>query len=66
MIRLTNSQRTIAMIGLDDTDHPEVGCTTHAFNELIARISEETPSEVMERRLAVSYTHLTLPTNREV
>ena len=51
MIRLTNSQRTIAMIGLDDTDHPEVGCTTHAFNELIARISEETPSEVMERRL---------------
>ncbi len=51
MIRLTKSQRTIVMIGLDDTDHPEVGCTTHSLNELISKISEENQSDVLERRL---------------
>tara|TARA_Y100001970_G_scaffold294277_1_gene449651 strand:- start:3313 stop:4542 length:1230 start_codon:yes stop_codon:yes gene_type:complete len=39
------------MIGLDDTDHPDVGCTTHALDSLVSRISDEPWSEILERRL---------------
>jgi len=51
VIRLTKSHRTTVMIGLDDTDHPDVGCTTHALDSLVSRISEEHWSEILERRL---------------
>ena len=38
-------------LGLDDTDHPEVGCTTESMNDLLVRISREISSTIEERRL---------------
>ena len=42
----------VLRIGLDDTDHPLSGCTTSAFDELIALLLERIPdAEVNERAL---------------
>ena len=38
-------------IGLDDTDHPEVGCTTERMDNLIRTIRSDLDVEVVERRL---------------
>ncbi len=38
-------------IGLDDTDHPEVGCTTERMDNLIRTIRSNLDVEVVERRL---------------
>ena len=38
-------------IGLDDTDHPEIGCTTEKFDNLIGTIEAELDVHVRERRL---------------
>jgi len=38
-------------IGLDDTDHPEVGCTTSSFDELLSQILEAMDCTIIERRL---------------
>ena len=40
-----------ARIGLDDTDHPEFGCTTYSFDELIGCLREIDGLIVKERRL---------------
>ena len=40
-----------ARIGLDDTDHPEFGCTTYSFEELIGCLREIEGLIVKERRL---------------
>ena len=42
----------VLRIGLDDTDHPLLGCTTSAFDELITLLLERIPdAEVHERAL---------------
>jgi tRNA(Ile2)-agmatinylcytidine synthase len=41
----------LARIGLDDTDHPEVGCTTERMDDLIRTIRYELDVVVVERRL---------------
>ena len=38
-------------LGLDDTDHTEVGCTTSSFDELLSEIQEGLKCEIIERRL---------------
>jgi len=51
VIGLTGDQSITAIIGLDDTDHPETGCTTHSFDSLLRIISGTQGLEVTERRL---------------
>ncbi len=51
MIGLIDDQRITVIIGLDDTDHPETGCTTHSFDSLLRTISDSNMFEVSERRL---------------
>ena len=42
----------VLRIGLDDTDHPLLGCTTSAFDELITLLLERIPdAEVHELSL---------------
>ena len=41
----------ICRIGLDDTDHVEVGCTTSSFDHLLTEISSAMHCKVIERRL---------------
>ena len=41
----------ICRIGLDDTDHVEVGCTTSSFDHLLTEISSSMHCKVIERRL---------------
>ena len=48
-------------IGLDDTDHPDGGCTTFDLNSLADLLVSEVPS--FREIETVSYTHLTLPTS---
>ena len=38
-------------IGLDDTDHIEVGCTTSSFDHLLTEICERMECHIVERRL---------------
>ncbi len=38
-------------LGLDDTDHAEVGCTTERMNDLLITISRGLSSKLVERRL---------------
>ena len=38
-------------LGLDDTDHADVGCTTSSFDELLSEIQGAMDCEVLERRL---------------
>ena len=38
-------------IGLDDTDHPDFGCTTYSFEELMGRLNEIKELKIIERRL---------------
>ena len=38
-------------IGLDDTDHPEVGCTTERLDDLLRTISEQLETVAVERKL---------------
>ena len=38
-------------IGLDDTDHLEVGCTTSSFDHLLTAICQRMECQVVERRL---------------
>ena len=38
-------------IGLDDTDHIQVGCTTSSFDHLILSICEQIECQIVERRL---------------
>jgi tRNA(Ile2)-agmatinylcytidine synthase len=38
-------------IGLDDTDHIEVGCTTSSFDHLLTEICERMECQIVERRL---------------
>ena len=44
-------QSVIIRLGLDDTDHPEIGCTTERMNELVDKIFSSIDSELIERRL---------------
>jgi len=44
-------QSVIIRLGLDDTDHPEIGCTTERMNELVDIILSRIDSELIERRL---------------
>ncbi len=39
------------LLGLDDTDHSEVGCTTEVMNDLLLTISREVDPTILERRL---------------
>ena len=49
---MSDSERVIAKIGLDDTDHPEGGCTTYDLNELSRLLTRNIDSaEEIERRL---------------
>ncbi len=49
---MSDSERVITRIGLDDTDHPEGGCTTYDLNELSRLITNNIDSaEEIERRL---------------
>ena len=49
---MSDSERVIARIGLDDTDHPEGGCTTYDLNELSRLLIQNIDSaEEVERRL---------------
>ena len=41
----------ICRIGLDDTDHVDVGCTTSSFDLLLREISQSMDCKVVERRL---------------
>jgi len=46
------SENTIVMrIGLDDTDHPDFGCTTERMDNLIQKIIEKIGARIIERRL---------------
>ena len=38
-------------IGLDDTDHPDFGCTTYSFDGLMSSLSEMRGLKIIERRL---------------
>ena len=38
-------------IGLDDTDHPDSGCTTHCFNSLLNELSKVNGVDVKDRML---------------
>ena len=38
-------------VGLDDTDHPESGCTTHSFNSLLHKLSKIKGVDVLDRML---------------
>ena len=38
-------------IGLDDTDHPDFGCTTYSFEELMGRLNNIEELKIIERRL---------------
>ena len=44
-------QTVSCRIGLDDTDHHEIGCTTESMQDLIMHIIEKTDCEILERRL---------------
>ena len=44
-------QLVTCRIGLDDTDHHEIGCTTERMQDLIMHIIEQTDCEILERRL---------------
>ena len=49
---MSDSERVIVRIGLDDTDHPEGGCTTYDLNELSRLLIQKIDSaEEVERRL---------------
>ena len=49
---MSDSERVIVRIGLDDTDHPKGGCTTYDLNELSRLLIRNIDSaEEMERRL---------------
>jgi len=49
---MSDSERVIVRIGLDDTDHPEGGCTTYDLNELSRLLTRNIDSaEEIERRL---------------
>ena len=49
---MPDSERVIVRIGLDDTDHPEGGCTTYDLNELSRQlISDIDSAQEIERRL---------------
>ena len=41
----------LCRIGLDDTDHVDVGCTTSSFDHLLAVIDQGMDCKVIERRL---------------
>ena len=41
----------VCRLGLDDTDHAEVGCTTERMNDLLITISRSLESTLVERRL---------------
>ena len=44
--------RTLTVrIGLDDTDHPDFGCTTYSFDELIRCLGQIDGLIVKERKL---------------
>ena len=44
-------QSVSCRIGLDDTDHHEIGCTTERMQDLIMNIIKQTDCEIIERRL---------------
>ena len=44
-------QSVSCRIGLDDTDHHEIGCTTERMQDLIMTIINQTDCEIIERRL---------------
>lgn len=49
---MSDSERVIVRIGLDDTDHPEGGCTTYDLNELSRLLIRDIDSaQEIERRL---------------
>ena len=49
---MSDSERVTLRLGLDDTDHPEGGCTTYDLNELSKLITCNIGSAVeIERRL---------------
>ena len=43
--------RIRCLLGLDDTDHSEVGCTTESMNDLLSFIQTEIDCRIVERRL---------------
>jgi len=43
--------RLKCLIGLDDTDHIKVGCTTSSFDHLLKSIREQMECHIVERRL---------------
>ena len=38
-------------IGLDDTDHVEIGCTTEKFNQFLSYLKKNIEFEIVSRRL---------------
>ena len=38
-------------IGLDDTDHPDSGCTTHSFGHLLHELSKVKGVDILDRML---------------
>ena len=38
-------------IGLDDTDHPDSGCTTHSFDHLLHELSKVKGVDILDRML---------------
>lgn len=45
-------KRLVVYIAMDDTDHPEIGCTTYHFHQMLERISTRVEDfAVIERRL---------------
>ena len=48
---MSTSNTSIVRIGLDDTDHPEFGCTTHSFHDLLSNLTAIPSVIVLERML---------------
>jgi len=46
-----NKDNLIVRIGLDDTDHPDSGCTTHSFDSLLKILSKIEGVKVLDRML---------------